>query len=463
MKIKHTFLLGAAGLALLPLAAALLWHIATDASAQGIEPPAQAQLRAQVVQGAAAITAALLLGVGLLTAGFMRRVVRPLSRLRDTVNAVADSPSDIRSHLSGSDEISRLGRALDRLLDGRIATLERAAQQNERLNSDLITLLQTVFQLANRDLTARADVRDDVIGTLASSINDVADAAGSTLAQVRDIAGQVREATAVAREQAEQVGNTAQQDRQTLQRMSDELTRATRQLMKVARLSENSGQTATRAVHATDNALLAVAATVRGMGELRESMTDTEQRFKRLGERSQTIATAVGLIGTIAERTHILAMNASIQAATTGEAGRRIGVMAEEVQRLAENSRQASGEIAQLVQNIQVETQESLYTLSRLIGQVAAQSEQARQAGDQMTLTRQNAAELIEALRKMAVASDQQSLVARELQLSVTRLHKGSDRTVAAIDAQTRSTQTLADCSQRLTEAVGPFKLPQNA
>lgn len=460
MKTKHPLLLGAVGLSLLPLLVALAWTFASAADGTATGSAMQSPLRSQVLVGAAAVSAVLMAGMGLLTAAFVRGFARPVNALRATVDAVAAGRSSARSRLSGSDEIAKLSRALDRLLDDRMARLERAEQQNERLTSASIALLETVYRLANRDFTVRADVGEDVIGTLSSSLNALTDTTSSTLAQVRDIAGQMREATGRARQQADQVSSTVQQDRQALLGMSDELTRATRQLMKVARLSESSGQTATRAAHATDSALLAVAATVRGLGELRESMTETEQRFKRLGERSQTIATAVSLIGTIAERTHILAMNASIQAASAGENGRKFGVMAEEVQRLSESSRQASGEIAQLVQNIQVESQESLYMLNRLIGQVATQSEQARQAGDQMTLTRQNAAELIEALRKIAVASDQQSLVARGLQLSVARLSKGSDQAMAAIEMQTRTTQALADGSQRLTDAVGQFKLP---
>lgn len=460
MKIKHTLLLGGIGLALLPLGAALLWHT-TTATGQGIEPPAQALLREQVLLVAAGVSAALLLGWGTLIALFVRRVLRPIGRLRSTVDALADGQSDARSRLSGPDEIGKLGRALDRLLDERIAALERAEQQNEQLNGAVISLLQTVLQLSNRDLTVRADTSQDVTGTLSSAINQLSDVTGSTLAQVREIAEQVNEAAAGLRQQAEQAGSTAQQEGQALQQMSETLTHATRQLMKVARLSESSGLTAARVAHAADSALLATAAAVRGTDELREAMAETEKRFKRLGERNQAIAAAVGLIGTLAERTHILAMNASIQAAGAGEAGRRFGVVAEEVQRLSESSREASSEIAQWLQNLQVETQESLYTINRLIGQVTTQSEQARQAGDQMTLARQNTTPLIEALRKIAIAADQQSLAARELQLSVARLRKGSDQTVAALDQQARSSLSLTQCSQRLRDTVAPFRLPE--
>jgi methyl-accepting chemotaxis protein len=245
--------------------------------------------------------------------------------------------------------------------------------------------------------------------------------------------------------------------------MQTNLQRATKQLMQVSQLSDDSNKVAERASAATDGALRAVSATVRGMDDLRESISETEKRFKRLGERSQEISSAVSLINTISERTHMLAMNASMQAATAGEAGRGFAVVAEEVQRLSESSRQATTTISQLVQNIQLETNETLYTMNRLISQVVQQSEQAQRAGEQMTLTQSTTTQLVQLVQQIAQFSEQQSLLARELQLSVTKLNRGSEQTVSAISEQSRSTGTLVDYARRLAEAVSQFKLPQAA
>jgi methyl-accepting chemotaxis protein len=245
--------------------------------------------------------------------------------------------------------------------------------------------------------------------------------------------------------------------------MAVQLERATKQSTQVAKLSDNSSRTAEQASTATDAALRTVAATVRGMDELRESISDAEKRFKRLGERSQEISSVVSLINTISERTHVLALNASMQAATAGEAGRGFAVVADEVQRLSESSRQATQQIAQLVQNIQLETNETIFTMNRLIGSVITQSEQAQAAGVQMTQTQQTTAELVGMVRQIAAFSQQQSLLSRELQLAVAKLNKGSIATVTAISSQTTSTQSLAQSSRKLIEAVSQFTLPQPA
>jgi methyl-accepting chemotaxis protein len=438
----------------------LNWSIVTAISQAEADAPVKTLSRNTLLR-TLAVAAGVLLVVGGLMTVFLRRFMKPITHLHDTVNAVAGGKTDARSKLEQADEIGELGRAFDKLLDERIAQLETANKENEQLNTSVISLLQTVFQLSNKDLTARAEVTEDVIGTLSSSINQFSDETSRTLAEVNQIATQVRETSEAVSAQASRVDARAQDDRTSLEQMAVNLQRATKQLMQVAQLSDDSSKVAERATSATDGALRAVSATVRGMDDLRDSISETEKRFKRLGERSQEISSAVSLINTISERTHMLAMNASMQAATAGEAGRGFAVVAEEVQRLSESSRQATTTISQLVQNIQLETNETLYTMNRLISQVVSQSEQAQRAGEQMTLTQSTTAQLVQLVQQIAQFSEQQSLLARELQLSVTKLNKGSEQTVSAISEQSRSTVTLVDFSRRLAESVAQFKLPQ--
>jgi methyl-accepting chemotaxis protein len=228
----------------------------------------------------------------------------------------------------------------------------------------------------------------------------------------------------------------------------------------MAALSTNSSEAAELASAATDAALQAVETAVQGMESLRGAIAETEKRFKRLGERSQEISTVVNLINAIAERTHVLSLNASMQASNAGEAGRSFVVVAEEVQRLADSARQATGQIAQIVQSIQVETGDALLTMNRLIAQVVKQSEQTRQAGMQMSETRHTTAQLVELVQQIAAFSQAQSSLAQELRLSVDQLNRGSAQTILAIEQQTESTATLVDYARRLSEAVGQFRLP---
>jgi methyl-accepting chemotaxis protein len=375
------------------------------------------------------------------------------------VQKVSSGDSSARSQLTEQDEIGQLGRAFDGMLDERIGALEKAAKENETLNNSVIDLLQAVFQLSNRDLTARAPVTEDIIGTVASSINQFSDETGRTLTDVQNIAQRVSQTSEAVRVQSVMVEETARAEREALQAMSVNLSQTTEQLAKVSALSEQSNQAAGVAADATQNALTAVQGTVQGMDQLRESISDMEKRFKRLGERSQEISTAVQLINAISERTHVLALNASMQAATAGEAGRGFAVVAEEVQRLSDSSRQATATISQLVGNIQAETNETLFTVNRLIGDVVRQSELAQRAGVQMGQTQATTQQLVSLVRQIAQFSEQQAKLAASLQQSVVDINAGTEQTSSAIAEQTASTQSLAESARQLTAAVGQFKL----
>jgi methyl-accepting chemotaxis protein len=419
-----------------------------------------ASARAKTLTLAALVVGALLLSI----LGFMlyASVNTGLQQVQDTIEKINQGDTTARTLMTSKDELGTLGRAFDGLLDDRIASLESAGKENETLNNSVIALLQTVFQLSNRDLTARAPVTEDIIGTVASSINQLSDETGRTLAEVQDIAEQVRKTSEAVRVQSVMVEETARSEREALQSMSVNLNQATDQLSQMAVLSNQSNTAAEQAATATQAALTAVDGTVKGMDQLRDSISDMEKRFKRLGERSQEISTAVQLINTISERTHVLALNASMQAATAGEAGRGFAVVAEEVQRLSDSSRQATSTISQLVGNIQAETNETLFTVNRLIGEVVKQSELAQRAGVQMNQTQSTTTQLVGLVRQIATFSEQQAKLATSLQQSVLDINQGTEQTSSAIAEQSASTQTLADFSRRLTQAVGQFKLPEH-
>ena len=104
----------------------------------------------------------------------------------------------------------------------------------------------------------------------------------------------------------------------------------------------------------------AVQDSIKGMNEIRDQIQETSKRIKRLGESSQEIGEIVELISDITEQTNVLALNAAIQAASAGEAGRGFTVVAEEVQRLAERSAEATKQIAAIVKTIQTDTQDAV-------------------------------------------------------------------------------------------------------
>jgi methyl-accepting chemotaxis protein len=435
------------------------WAVIAQIDAAEADEPLQ-ELNQDLGWRTLGLAVLMLVGVGGAMVWVARHIVWPISRLHDTVQAVAAGHFDARCQVTQTDEIGQLGQAFDQLLDERIASLHLAVQENDQLHGSVIALMQTVYQLSEKDLAVRAHVGDDAIGSLASSINQLAETMGRTLKDVRGIADQVRTTADSVEHEAAQVSQTVQAEHQALDRMGSNLQQATEQLRHVARLSETSNRAAEQATHATHEALHRVVTTEQGMAQLREVMAETEQRFQRLSERSQDISTVVTLIGTFADRTHMLAINAAMQAATAGEAGRGFTVVAEEVQRLAESSRQATQQVTQLVNSIQTETLETVTLMHQLIAQTTNQSEQAHQAGMQMDEARRTTVQLVQWVQQIASSSEQQTQLAHALQEGVQQLNRGSHITQQVIERQRVDTMALANASRRLADAVAQFRLP---
>jgi methyl-accepting chemotaxis protein len=439
----------------------LKWAIVAEIDAAEALAPVAA-VRENIVLWSTGI-AVVLLGVGLVIAfALLRSVTKPITKMQQTVTRISDGDFAARTQLEGDDEFGELSRAFDHLLDDRVARLAEAERENEDLNNSVVQLLQAVAQLSNKDLTAKAPVTANVIGTVSDSINLLAHETGRVLSEVTSIAAQVKLSTERVKRQAESVNATAAAERSDVERASENLANANKVMTQVAELAAASNRAAEQATSSTVTALGSVNETVRGMEGIRESIAEAEKRIKRLGERSQEITGIVNLINTIAERTHVLALNASMQAAAAGDAGRGFAVVAEEVQRLAESSRQATQQIAQLVNNIQIETSDTINTVNKTITQVVTGSELASRSGAQMRETQQSTASLVELVKRITSSAQVQMKITTELRNRVHQIGASTEKTAAEILLQSEATADLSKSADRLVESVRVFKLPSN-
>ena len=405
-----------------------------------------------------------LLLVGIAIAVFIvRNITGTVSGLQNSVEKVRQGDFAALQAIESKDEVGDLGRTVNDLLQERIAAQRKAEDENETLNNSVVSILQAVYQLSQRDLTVKAPVTEDVIGTVSDSINALADETVRVLREVTRIANQVESASGKVKAQADLVSKTSDDERSSVTRMIESLGESNRSADQMATLADQSNLNAEQATKATNTALETVNGTVKGMESIRETIAETEKRIKRLGERSQEITGIVNLINTISERTHVLALNASMQAAVAGEAGRGFAVVAEEVQRLAESSRNATQQIGTLVSNIQLETNETINTVNRTITQVVQGSEQAQRAGDQMRVTQDITAQLVAQVRRIADASNAQKESSAQLLVSVQHIGQTNERTARQIGEQNQETDSLLVSARRLVESVNVFKLPQAA
>jgi len=417
-----------------------------------------ATLRARDI-GIAAIAAALAM-VSLFAYYVYGGITKPLNLLLKAIAKVNAGAYEVRVNLRTKDELNAVGRAFDQLLDDRLSTLSDAASENERLNNSVIGLFTAMGALSEKDLTIRAPVTEDIIGTLGDAINQLTDVTATVLHHVTRIAGVVEHASERMKQQSDVVNDMAKEEDVIVVRLISNLETAMASINEVAIYARDSSRAAAEATESTESAMQTVQATLSGMSLIRETISEMEKRIKRLGERSQEISQIVNLINTISERTHVLSLNAAMQAAMAGEAGRGFAVVAEEVQRLAENSRQATGQIANLVQNIQVETNDTIATVNKTIDQVVKESELAHNAGERMRETHEATARLVRLVATIASSSAEQTKIAESLRSAADEITQFTAKTAEQLAAQNQSAASLVSASKKLMESVSVFKLP---
>lgn len=324
------------------------------------------------------------------------------------------------------------------------------------IDDELVRELQDV---ADGDLTVTLNTRDETTGLITGSVN-------SMIAQLRSLVKHVKLATNQVNESAmdvRDISNTLSQDsvRQSnrIATTSNQIREITESIQSVAMKTRESADVAQRARQSVSEGLRAVSDTVDGMQRIRNQVQETSKRIKRLGESSQEIGEIVQLIADIADRTSILALNASIQAAMAGEAGQGFAVVAEEVERLADRSNDATKQIATLIKAIQTETRDAIIDMEDSKREVVEGTQLASLAGATLTEIDDVSAQLAELINDVSSETDVQTGVARKIAATMGEIAETTY--VNADQSRQAAVQIgrLAEFATHLRDSVSRFRV----
>ena len=391
-----------------------------------------------------------------------KSIVFPMAHIQNVIRRINKGNLKARVRLLQKDELGDLGRAFNILLDERIRTLEEQSLENEQLNNSIISLIRALGAIAQKNLTIKVPVSADITGTISDAVNLLTNETAKTLAQVKDISEQVNAISDLLQRQSSAVVRVAEDERKQVMATSKALDMSARAMNEIAARAETADNIASKTIADTQQAREAVMRTVRGIQTIRETISETEKRIKRLGDRSQEISGIVNLINTIAERTHILALNASMHAASAGEAGKGFAVVADEVQRLAENAREATAEIASMVNNIRVETSDTVNIMNKLITEVAEGTRLGEQAEKRMEVTEDATRQLVETVQVISHSSIQQAQISNKIRDRANIIRHFTEKTGSELVQQKRHTDSLKHFAEVLLERVNVFVLPEN-
>ena len=386
----------------------------------------------------------------------------PLSRMNDILKKVVDGDMKARIGFDRQDELGNISKSIDAILDDRMKSMTIVEDENETLNNSILALLETVAKLAQKDLTVKAIVHEDMTGPIADALNIMSSETSNVLNKVLNDSKEIVKTSNLVKSQADNVILLAENERNLVEVTVAELKSVSDTMVNINKLAELSNAAAEDASKSTKTAMSTVTNTVISINKIKDTIRETEKRIKRLGERSQEINSAVNLINNISERTHILALNASMHAAAAGEAGRGFAVVADEVQRLAESSREATSEIETLVNNIQLETSSTVNTMNELTSQVVEGSKLAEQAGNEMDETQTTTGYLVDMVQKIAQGASMQNKRTTKLRERADIIRKSVHKTGDHLQEQAVHTTKLVQQALELMEAVSVFTLKNN-
>jgi twitching motility protein PilJ len=331
--------------------------------------------------------------------------------------------------------------------------------ENKRNQEAILRLLNEMGDLADGDLTIRAKVTEDITGAIADSMNYTIDELRTLVTGVNNASNSVSIRSQQAQAVSVQLLDAAEKQSKEIQNTTQDVLRVAETLTLVSASAEESANVAMRSLAASDKGRLAVQNSITGMNDIREQIQETSKRIKRLGESSQEIGEIVELISDITEQTNVLALNAAIQAASAGEAGRGFSVVAEEVQRLAERSAEATKQIGAIVKTIQADTQDAVAAMEKSTAGVvdgARLSDAAGQALTEIDSVTKNLAGLIQ---KISDDTQEQAASANKVARNMQEILEINRQTTTGTQQTATSIKDLADVASDLKASVSGFKL----
>ena len=342
--------------------------------------------------------------------------------------------------------------------DARVRAFDSEGE-NKRNQEAILRLLNEMGNLADGDLTVQASVTEDVTGAIADSINFTIEELRTLVKGINSATDQVNKATMETQAISNRLFEASQRQNKEIQNASASVLTMAQSISEVAQNAAQSARVAQAQLSAAEKGGNAVQNQIAGMNEIRSQIQETSKRIKRLGESSLEIGEIVELISDITEQTNVLALNAAIQAASAGEAGRGFTVVAEEVQRLAERSAEATKQIEAIVKTIQADTQDAVAAMERSTVGVVEGAKLSDAAGQALTEIQRVSHELAELIGRISAQTQTQSSSVADVTRGMQGILKITEETTEGTKQTNVSIGQLTKLAAELRSSVAGFKV----
>jgi twitching motility protein PilJ len=396
---------------------------------------------------------------------FARRITRPMSALMSGAERVGRGDLSQLVPVTSSDEIGQIAVTFNdsivrlRALVQTEADRDEERRKREDLQQNIIKFLDTAVEIGKGDFTRRGEVTWDVLGNVVDAINLMVEEIGSLVGDVRKTALQVAAGSRDTIKITGDLAEAAQTQSADANRVTQSVTDVTVSVRQVADSADQSAKAARQVLQAASKGEEAMRNSLASMQQIRAEVQTISKKIKSLGDRSLEISDIVNTIQDIAAQTHLLALNASIEAAGAGEAGLRFSVVADEVRKLAERATQATRDIGTLIKGVQVETQEAVVAMESGTREVESGYEVSLKAEEALQEIGKISQASSELAGEISQASQQQVRGSEAVAGAVQAIASAATRTEQGVLQSRRNVEQLARLAEELTIKLSRFKL----
>jgi len=357
--------------------------------------------------------------------------------------------------------IDQTGRS--KAADAQRFEAERQEQEAKRVNdanqAAILRLMNELQTVAEGDLTQQATVTEDITGAIADSVNYTVEELRTLVAQVQDTVGRVTDTTQQVEQTSTELLAASTEQLRDIRETGEDVLQMAGRINDVSAQAQETAQVARQSLRAAETGLAAVQNAIGGMNAIRDQIQETSKRIKRLGESSQEIGEITELISDITEQTNVLALNAAIQAASAGDAGRGFSVVAEEVQRLAERSGDATRQIAAIVRTIQTDTQDAVGAMERSTQGVVEGARLSDAAGTALGDIDRVTRELSDLIQRISAEASKEAESANVVAANIQHIFAVTEQTSEGTRSTAQMVRELSRTAEELKASVARFKI----
>ena len=350
-----------------------------------------------------------------------------------------------------------------RQAEGQRQQAQRQEQEAKRVNdanqAAILRLMNELQTVAEGDLTQQATVTEDITGAIADSVNYTVEELRTLVSQVQGTVSRVTDTTQQVENTSTELLAASTEQLREIRETGEAVLQMAGRINQVSAQAQQTAEVARRSLAAAETGRDAVQNTIGGMNTMRDQIQETSKRIKRLGESSQEIGEITELISDITEQTNVLALNAAIQAASAGEAGRGFSVVAEEVQRLAERSGDATRQIAALVKAIQTDTQDAVGAMERSTQGVVESTKLSDAAGSALGDIDRVTRQLAELIEQISTDALEEARSANVVAANIQHIFAVTEQTGEGTRSTAQMVRELSRTAEELKQSVARFKI----